>query len=263
MHQKSSAPVRLTSMESERAARIWTAVALRAMRDAKPLSPGHVCLECMDALALSGAGLMLAAGPQMLEPVYGIGDHAAEADGLQTTLGEGPGIDASASGQPVLVDDLASGAWHRRWPMFTDQAGHLDVGAVHSFPLALGAIHVGAMNLYSDAPRDFGRDELVDALVYADTALLLILDARSGIDTPTDDAMFDGQTPALWRAEVHQAAGMVSVQLGISVLDALVRLRSHAYRHDQQLATVARAVVERRLRFDPDAMGEPTAAGCT
>ncbi|PEG42605.1 hypothetical protein CRI77_08495 [Mycolicibacterium duvalii] len=247
------------AMETERAARIWTAVALRAMRDGGPPAPGHVCIECVEALAVSGAGLMLAGGPQTLEPVYCIGDHAGDADGLQTTLGEGPGIDASATGQPVLVDNLTSAASHRRWPMFATQASRLDVRSVHSFPLALGAINVGAMNLYSDSPRDFGRDELIDALVYADTALMLILDARSGIDTPANDAVFNGQAPALWRAEVHQAAGMVSVQLGISVLDALVRLRAHAYRHDLQLAAVARAVVERRLRFEPATAGEPSA----
>ncbi|UXA18996.1 GAF and ANTAR domain-containing protein [Mycobacterium sp. SMC-4] len=236
-------------MEPDRATRIWTAVALRAMRAKEPLAPGHACVECIEALAVSGAGLMLATGPQTLEPFYCVGDHAGEADGLQATVGEGPGIDASATGQPVLVDDLASATSQRRWPVFAVQAAPLNVRAIHSFPLALGAIQVGALNLYSDAPRDFGRDDLVDALVYADTALLLVLDARSGVDCSGDDAIVDGQVTALWRAEVHQAAGMVSVQLGISVLDALVRLRAHAYRYDQPLPTVARAVVERRLRF--------------
>ncbi|SFI66936.1 hypothetical protein SAMN05421835_101394 [Amycolatopsis sacchari] len=42
---------------------------------------------------------------------------------------------------------------------------------------------------------------------------------------------------------------MVAVQLGIPVLDALVRLRVHAYRRGQPLAEVARAVVDRRLRL--------------
>lgn len=239
-------------MDSDRAAGIWAAVALRAMREKTALSPQHACGECVDALTVSGAGLMLATSPDTLEPVYFTGDHAGEADDLQTTLGEGPGIDASATGQPVLADDLSSAAIRRRWPVFTPEVTPLGVRAVHSFPLALGAIHVGALNLYSDAPRDFSRDDLVDALIYADTALLLVLDTRSGIDTSTEGAISDGQTPALWRAEVHQAAGMVSVQLGISVLDALVRLRAHAYCQHLPLPAVARAVVERRLRFQDE-----------
>lgn len=67
----------------------------------------------------------------------------------------------------------------------------------------------------------------------------------------------DGQGPTLWHAEVHQAAGMISVQLGVAVLDALVRLRAYAFSHDQAITTVARAVMERRLRFRPDGDAEP------
>jgi hypothetical protein len=44
---------------------------------------------------------------------------------------------------------------------------------------------------------------------------------------------------------------MVSVQLGSSVLDALVRLRGYGHRSQQRLTEVARAVVERRLSFHP------------
>ncbi len=50
---------------------------------------------------------------------------------------------------------------------------------------------------------------------------------------------------------VHQAAGMVAAQLGVSVRDALVRLRAHAFGNDRSLTDVARDVVDRRLRFGP------------
>ena len=49
---------------------------------------------------------------------------------------------------------------------------------------------------------------------------------------------------------VHQASGMVAVQLGVSVAEALIRLRAHAFQHDRIVADVARDVVDRRLRFD-------------
>ena len=56
-----------------------------------------------------------------------------------------------------------------------------------------------------------------------------------------------------YRAEVHQATGMVSVQLGVSLAEALVRLRAHAWAEDRLLADVAADVVARRLRFgEPD-----------
>ena len=49
---------------------------------------------------------------------------------------------------------------------------------------------------------------------------------------------------------VHNAAGMVAVQLGISVTEALIRLRAFAFSHDRLLADVAQDVVDRRLRLE-------------
>ena len=51
------------------------------------------------------------------------------------------------------------------------------------------------------------------------------------------------------RAEVHQATGMVSVQLGVSAAEALARMRAYAFVHNRLLIDVARDVVARRLRF--------------
>ncbi|MFD0524436.1 ANTAR domain-containing protein [Paractinoplanes durhamensis] len=51
------------------------------------------------------------------------------------------------------------------------------------------------------------------------------------------------------RAEVFQAQGMVSVQLRVTLSDALARLRAHAYAEDRALGEVARDVVARRLSF--------------
>ena len=48
---------------------------------------------------------------------------------------------------------------------------------------------------------------------------------------------------------VHNAAGIVSVQEGISVTDALIRLRAFAYSHDRLLDDVAQDVIARRLRL--------------
>ena len=52
--------------------------------------------------------------------------------------------------------------------------------------------------------------------------------------------------PAHW-AEVHQATGMVSVQLGVSVDEAFVRLRARAFADGRSLKAVAGDVISRRL----------------
>jgi hypothetical protein len=52
------------------------------------------------------------------------------------------------------------------------------------------------------------------------------------------------------RAVVHQAAGMISVQLGVDMTVALLRLRAHAWAHERPIVDVATDVVARRLLFD-------------
>jgi hypothetical protein len=49
---------------------------------------------------------------------------------------------------------------------------------------------------------------------------------------------------------VHQASGMVSVQLDVSVGQALIRLKAYAFGNERRLADVARDVVAKTLRFD-------------
>jgi hypothetical protein len=239
-------------VNTDRASRIWASIALLAQRDGSSVSPGHACLACVEAVGVSGAGLILTGGMKSLEPVYVTNSHAGELEELQATLGQGPGIDALELGRPALVADLASSTSTHQWPMFAPNALKFGICAMYCLPLALGAIRVGVLDLYNDTPGHLSQDQLVDALVYADTALLLVLDAQSGIATSADDDNPDSLGPVLWHAEVHQAAGMVSVQLGVSALEALVRLRAYAYRRDKRLTDVARSVVERRLRFRPD-----------
>jgi AmiR/NasT family two-component response regulator len=49
---------------------------------------------------------------------------------------------------------------------------------------------------------------------------------------------------------VQNAAGMVSVQLGVSVTEALIRLRAYAFSHDRPIDDVARDIVSRALRLE-------------
>ena len=53
----------------------------------------------------------------------------------------------------------------------------------------------------------------------------------------------------VFRLVVHNAAGMVSVQLEVSVSEALIHLRAYAVSHDRLLHDVAQDVADRRLRF--------------
>ena len=90
---------------------------------------------------------------------------------------------------------------------------------------------------------------MADALVLADTACALLLDAaelRLNNASETEPEPAGGHRP-----EIHQATGMLIVQLGVTAAVALSRLRAHAYAHDRLLHDVAADVVARRLRFEP------------
>ena len=62
---------------------------------------------------------------------------------------------------------------------------------------------------------------------------------------------------AIDRSELHQAQGMVMVQLGTDLATAMVRLRAHAYGGERRLGDVARDIVARRLRLDQDTVNAP------
>jgi ANTAR domain len=175
---------------------------------------------------------------------------------LQLTLGEGPCHEVLASAAPVLAADLGDTESGRRWPAFTPEALSLGAGAVFAFPLVVGAIRAGVMGIYRRSAGPLERSQLGDLLILADAATLLLLDAADGATgyADGDGGGLDGQTPdlALHRAEIDQATGMLTVQLGLPIAEAFARLRAYAYTKDRRLADVASDIVARRLRLSPD-----------
>jgi hypothetical protein len=165
---------------------------------------------------------------------------ALELEDLQFTLGEGPCVDASQTGRPVLQPDLAATA-PERWPAFAGGALAAGIAAVFALPLRVGAIRVGVLDLYRATPGALTAEQLREALAFADAAtlLLLYLQTRASTDEFSADAL---ALPAD-RAEVHQATGVVSVQAGVSLAEALVLLRARAYAEQRSVGDVARDVL--------------------
>ena len=122
-----------------------------------------------------------------------------------------------------------------RWPAFTPKVIDVGARAIFGFPVRIGAARIGALNLYRDRPGPLSDDQHADALVMADVIARTVLDFQAHTEPGSIPAEFDTDIHAV----VHQAAGMVSVQLDISVADALVRLRAHAFAADRPLTEVA------------------------
>ena len=204
------------------------------------LGPGRLCEAITELAAVSGAGIMLFSGDKPQGLVWAT-DAIAEAIGhLQYTIGEGPCVDAHTHGRAVLEPDLAVPVV-QRWAGFAPPALEAGACAVFGFPVRVGAARLGALYLYRDRPGTLTEDQLADALVMADVTAKAVLAINA--EAPPGTIAADLEVGANLQLVVHQAAGMVSVQLGISVGDALVRLRAHAFRASRPLGDVADDVV--------------------
>jgi GAF domain-containing protein len=147
----------------------------------------------------------------------------------------------------VLEPDLAEPV-RFRWLAFTEPAVEAGVRAVFGFPLHVGAVRLGALNLYRDRPGPLTDDQHADALVMADVAAQAVLVLQA--NAPPGQLAAALEASADFQYVVHQASGMVAAQLEISVAEALIRLRAYAFGNGRPLAEVAQDVVATTLRFD-------------
>ncbi|MGI5171691.1 GAF and ANTAR domain-containing protein [Spirillospora sp. CA-253888] len=241
----------VVSSEQER---IWALIAHSAHTRGEPMSIRDTCRVCAQILKVGGVGISIRIGHR-LEPVHAEGRLGRELLEAEMTSGDGPCVEAMRTGAPVLAADLGDAECGRRWPLFTATAHAGKVAAAFAFPLATGIARVGVLVACRDHPGPLSADQHRDALICADVATTLLLtqtpDSRAGIGDQTGGQAVSADWLALG-AEVHQAAGMVSVQLDCTVEHALDRLRAHAFAHTQPLSHIARQVVARKLRFTPD-----------
>jgi len=103
---------------------------------------------------------------------------------LQYTLGEGPCLDAYQQDQVVAEPDLTDPVTGR-WPAFTPPTLAAGVRAVFGFPLRVGTVRLGALNLYRVLPGPLTSDQHADALVVADVAARWVLEAQAGAPPDT------------------------------------------------------------------------------
>ncbi|MEU8413821.1 GAF and ANTAR domain-containing protein [Amycolatopsis japonica] len=202
----------------------------------------RICELCVTELAVSGAGLSVMAGSvadgtQIL--VHSTGEAGKHLEDLQLTVGEGPSVDAYVSGEAILVPDLD--AAHDRWPAYAPEAIALGVAAVFSFPLQIGAARLGVLDLYRTIAGPLSAPRLSGALTLAEAGTVALLDDADA----AQGARVLGQGEL--HSEVHQASGIVTVQLDVSLQEALVRIRAYAYAHHLSLNEVGRRIVRREL----------------
>jgi len=167
-------------------------------------------------------------------------DETARLQELQFVLGEGPTGEAYASGRPVLVSDLTDTGG--RWVAFAGAATAEQVCAVYAFPLQLGAARLGVLTCYSSVARTLAPQEVAGCLTFAESARDLLLDAVAE-EGPSSREV---EQSLRMRLEVYQVQGMLMVELGVSLADALTRLRAMAFSEGLDINELAADLVARR-----------------
>lgn len=235
-------------MNTDQLMRIAVAFARSTLRP-----DGRICVACRDVLEVSGTGITVLGGDRSAQLCVS-DDRTGLLEDIQFTVGQGPRHDAFASRLPVGLQRMDAES-SRRWPAFVDLAITSGVGAVFAYPLTIHGSTIGVLTLYQDAAGQLSATQHDDSLTISEVLAEAVLGLQ---DTMPDSELAPGlDDEAMSRAQTHQAAGMVSVQLSISLTDALVVLRSHAFAHGLRVDAVASEVVARRLRFDDNSQAGP------
>lgn len=235
-------------MEDGRAREVTASINKLALEEGAPVAVRHVCLACRERMRAVGVVQYVVSDLGQGEPVYATDLATERIAEFQVMLGEGPAVDTLAEERPMFAIDLSIPS---RWPMFAQAAVEAGVRAVFAFPLQMGSIAVGVLEIYRSTPGDLTTVEYRDALLYSDAAMSLLLEHVEDVPTSEEHNLFAGGFGNRWDI-VHQATGVISVQLRSGLSEAFLRLRGHAFLTGRGLADVAEDVIEGRLRFERD-----------
>lgn len=198
----------------------------------------RAAVGCLDLLSAAVRLLPESGSAGVVVAAEGAGHRLVE---IEFDVGEGPGRTSYDASRPVLVSDLA-GSDGDDWPGFRAAATGQGVAAVFAFPLHLGAVAFGTLELYVGRVGPLTRDELRLAKAFAEIGVGVLLD---GDATDAAGSLSPGFSRVVGhRAEVAQAQGMVMVDLGISLGEAMARLRAHAFANGLSLSDLAHSVID-------------------
>ncbi|WP_203700602.1 GAF and ANTAR domain-containing protein [Asanoa iriomotensis] len=182
-------------------------------------------------------------GPGLVETLTIASDDTAKAaQDAEFALGEGPAREAATGDRAVRA---AGDALRRRWPAYGSAVGGLGIHSVAAVPiLPVRGTPIGALTLFGLAPNRTIGD--LDSLhMIADIVAYMLLSDNDTKSTPGSFPFADGDH----RAIIHQAAGLVSVQNGCAIPDALALIRARAFADERPLESIAADILDQRLRL--------------
>ena len=194
----------------------------------------------VDGIAISTLGDFLGS-----ETVSASDPLAVRIDELQIDFGVGPCWDAMAAAKPIFEPDIQRRPT-RVWPAFSEGIQGEKLGAIYAFPLRMGHLRLGAIDLYTTEPGQLSEQHVRQTVALAAVASRLVLLRAFRLATEFNPVEESDQ---LSRRAVHQATGMVLIQLQIPAADASLIIQGHAFSSGRSMLEVAEDIINGRLNF--------------
>lgn len=204
-----------------------------------------LCAPFVHAIEVAGAAVSTLGNPFGSQTVCASDATASRIDEIQIDLGEGPCWQSLVTRVPVLAPDLQLHEGER-WPVARDALRSTGVGGLYAFPLFVGAIDVGSVDLYTVTPLTLSAIQIEHASALARILTRQVMRRSMAALDEADRGMPGGSHS---RREVHQATGMLAAQMKVAVGDAALFLRAHAFAEGMSVLEVANDVIDRRRSF--------------
>lgn len=218
----------------------------RLSQTEEPLAQ-KICELSITSLSVQGAAIFLQIKNQIQGPLASAGTLGQLMAETEMSLGEGPVFEVVVAGRAQSFADLQA-TQEAPWPLFRDSALAHGVRAVHTFPLHLGAVQLGALEFYSVSPGALSRSAMIDCYAIADLTTSTLLYMQAGLaDSQFADLLSISDSD---RLRIHQATGMVAEMLNCSLTDAIARMRAHAFSHELSLFELSIQLIDRKIRLE-------------
>jgi GAF domain-containing protein len=229
---------------SERLAQVFVELADTLVADFDAVEFLQVLVDrCVELLDADGAALMLADRRGDLQLVAATAERVRAVEEFQLEVRNGPCLDCFTTGTPQAAVDLSVAT--ERWPQFGRVAVEAGIGGAHALPMRLRRQVIGALDLFTDAPRALAAEDVAVGQGMADIATIGLLHERNLRDRTVLSEQL--QIALDSRVLIEQAKGVLAARAGLTVAEAFTRMRAHARRRGLALTAVARAVVEGQL----------------
>ncbi|HYI50454.1 MAG TPA: GAF and ANTAR domain-containing protein [Microbacterium sp.] len=212
-----------------------------------PDQPERYCEAFLSVFPITGAAVSTIGEVLGSETLAASDAQSARIDELQFDLGEGPCWDAMRSALPVLAPAIRT-TGPKKWPAFAQSVIREGVSSLFAFPLTVGPVRFGAIDLYSAAPVRLSDTQTKQAGAMAEMVSRHVL--RRALTSIGEDP--EAGISAYSRRLIHQASGVVLAQIDVSADDARLVIQGQAFAVGKSMMDVAQEILDGRLRFTRD-----------